>query len=507
MKIPYLLYNARFHDFERPRRSINAIYINNGIIERIYKKKPRSNSSVREYDLKHHHVIPGFIDSHTHLISRGIELQRVDLSKCRSLSECYEKINAGLKTKEKVVFASSWDENHWPSFKQQDLDRRVLDKLSSKKPIIMRRICGHFAVVNTRALQCIPHTWRIVDKKRGFLYEDAALYLSDVFKPDQAMLKKAVRLGMAEALSKGITSVHEITNPRRFRLLQSMKKNKELRLRFSAYLLLDSFPQIFDAGFASCLGDDYLRFSGVKIFLDGSLGAKTAALTRPYIGSNNQGKVLITYQKLDQIVNSAEKNRIQLMIHSIGDRATRKALKVFDRRLISGSGVKTYNPLRHRLEHVELLDPAMIRKIARLGLICSMQPNFARIWQVPGALYEHYLGARYRRMNCYHTISKAGIKIVFGSDCMPMDPLYGLGGAIDHPFACGRLRPNPAYKYYTAAGAYPTFDEKRKGKIAPGFFADLAVLDRDPSILKNTAQIKVLMTMVNGNIVYGKKRL
>ena len=99
----------------------------------------------------------------------------------------------------------------------------------------MRRICGHFAVVNICALRSIPRHWRIIDRKKGHLFEDAALYLNDIFHPDQEMLKLAIKLGTREALRKGITSVHEITNPLRFRLLQHMNTNNELKLRFSIF--------------------------------------------------------------------------------------------------------------------------------------------------------------------------------------------------------------------------------------------------------------------------------
>jgi predicted amidohydrolase YtcJ len=505
MAQPFLLYNAYFYDLSNPRRSIQAILIKDGVIEKIYKKKPRLTKALKKYDLKGNHVIPGFIDSHTHLISRGIELQRIDLEGCSSVDECLDKLRIGLRSSKKIIFASNWDESNWHSSKKEEFDRHTLDKISRKIPVIMRRICGHFAVINTFALDSIPRHWHIVDREKGYLYEDAALYLNDIFPPDQMMLQRAVKLGSAEALSKGITTVHEIANPRRFRLLQDIKRENELKLRFSVYILLKSSKDILTAGFPSGLGDDFLKFSGVKIFLDGSIGAKTAALTKPYSGDKDTGKILMSSKKLEEIVRTAEKNGIQLMIHSIGNKTTVRVLGVFAKILKTQDRIRNRNPWRHRLEHLEMLDPALIKKIARLKLICSMQPNFAWRWQNPGGLYEQYLGNRYKTMNCFKDVLKAGNRLAFGSDCMPLGPLYGLQGAILHPFACGRLKPVDAFRCYTQGGAFATFDEKRKGRLDTGFLADLVVLDKSPISEKNTHQIKILMTMVNGEFVYKRR--
>lgn len=497
---PILLYNAHFLDFHKPRRQIRAIQIRNGIIEKTFPKKPKLPRTIKQYDLKGSYVIPGFIDSHTHLISLGIERQRINLEKCRSLNDCFEKLRSGLAKEKKIVFASNWDQSTWSSFKLENLNRHTLDRISREKPIIMRRICGHFAVVNSCGLNHISSKWHIVDRKNGYLYEDIALSLNDIFKPDDAMLLKAVRLGTSEALRKGITSVHEITNPRRLRLLQNIKTKRGLKLRFSVYILLKYFKDILNAGFTSGLGDDFLRFSGVKVFLDGSIGAKTAALTKPYARTRTYGKILITKQKLERIASAAKKHSIQLMIHTIGDRTTGQALEVLKK-----ISTRTRNPLRHRLEHLEILSHSLIREIAGLDLICSMQPNFARRWQKPGNMYEQYLGERYKTMNCFKQISDFGIKLVFGSDCMPLGPLFGIQGAIYHPFPCGRLKPESAFRSYTTEGAFATFDENRKGVIDEGFLADLVVFDKNPLTQTNIDRIKVLMTMVNGDIVYQRK--
>jgi predicted amidohydrolase YtcJ len=455
--------------------------------------------AVRRIDLKNGFVLPGFTDSHTHLVARGIELQRINLEKCRSLDDCLEKMRAGVHRDRTTVFGSNWDETAWRSRDYCQLTRHTLDAISRTRPLIMRRVCGHFAVVNTYALKMIPRTWRIVDRKKGYLFEDVVLELDDIFKPSASMLSRAVDLGTAEALHAGITSVHEITKPRRFKLLQRAKARGKLKLRWACYMKSQYLDSVLAAGLARGLGDDFLKFCGIKIYLDGSFGARTAALTNPYVGTRNRGTLLFSKHELRNFAQIAQEHDLQLMIHAIGNRASAHVVDVL-KQIIDKK-----NHLRHRIEHLEVADARTVQGMARLKLIASMQPNFTARWQQPGDMYERYLGDRYKKMNCYRQFADAGIKVIFGSDCMPLGPLYGLQGAVFHPFACGRCTPLQALKMYTRTPAYATFDEKKKGEIAEGMLADLVVLDKNPLMKRNHGRIRVLMTMVNGAVVYKRR--
>ncbi|MBA7635651.1 N-substituted formamide deformylase [subsurface metagenome] len=219
-------------------------------------------------------------------------------------------------------------------------------------------------------------------------------------------------------------------------------------------------------------------------------------MTKPYNYSRTKGKILITIRKLENIIRKAEDNSIQLMIHSIGDRTTDTISRVFER------NIDKENPLRHRLEHIEILNTSSMRKIAKMNLIVSMQPNFVRRWQKPGGMYEQYLGKRYREMNCFKKLLDSGIRVIFGSDCMPLGPLYGIQGALEHPFSCGRLSTCAAFRAYTKDGAYATFDENKKGTIDTNKLADLVVLDKNPLKEKEPDKIKILMVLIAGKIVY-----
>jgi len=496
--VTFLLNNAKCVDFANRKLNSCTLLIEHGVITKKVIGHGFRIKGIPEYDLGGRYLIPGFIDSHTHLIAEGIEMQRLDLSRCRSMDDCLRKVTANLKTDD-IVFASKWDENSWRPDEAKDLNRSMLDKISRTTPIIMRRICGHYAVVNTAALRRIPEGWKIVDRKNGFLYEDVALNLNEIFPPTDEMLTKAVRLATNKALRLGITSVHEISKPRYLRAIQ--KEREKNKIRFSIYLTEKYHNHAVQAGMITGYGDDWIRFAGTKIFVDGSLGARTAALVEPYVNTRKRGNILVPVSRLRKLVESAEKIGLQLMIHSIGDRASAKVLEVLKTHVASG------NPLRHRLEHLELLSDKSIADIRRLKLIASMQPNFVRRWQNPGGLYERIMGSRFLKMNCFKSLLDHNIRVVFGSDCMPVGPLYGLQGAVSHPFDCGRLNIAQAFRLYTEAGAYATFEENRKGKVQPGYLADLVMLNENPLEEKNLPGLEIEAVMVGGAFGYQRHRL
>jgi predicted amidohydrolase YtcJ len=426
-------------------------------------------------------------------VPEGIKMQRLDLSRCRSLEDCLEKIRVDLKTKD-ISFASNWDETAWRMYDPENLNRHVLDKLSRRKPIIMRRICGHYAVVNTAALRYIPENRKIVDRKKGVLYEDAALNLGDFFPPSDEMMERAVMLATNKALRQGITSVHEISKSRYFQALQ--KKKNELKIRYSIYLTEKHHEHVLRTGLRTGYGDDWLRFAGTKVFLDGSIGAHTAALKQPYRKEQGRGKILMPLHKLEWFVDTAESNGIQLMLHSIGDRTIEIALRVLKEHSSHG------NPLRHRIEHLEMLNGETIADIGRMKIIASMQPNFVHRWQKSGGLYEKVLGPRYKKMNPFGSLLRNRAKIMFGSDCMPLGPLYGIQGAIKHPSEDERLSIAQAFLLYTEAATFATFEEKKKGKLEQGYLADLVVLNENPLEERNLPNLKIEGVMVGGEMVF-----
>jgi predicted amidohydrolase YtcJ len=476
---------------------MNAVLLQDGLIADVFFNNEKIPEHIKKVDMRGYYVMPGFIDSHTHLVSRGIELQRVDLEKCTSLTECLEKLREADHEDHDIVFGSNWDESRWTHGDVNTVNKTTLDTISSKKPIIMRRICGHFAVVNTRALNRIPHNWEIVDRLNGYLYGDVSLNLNEIFKPSIEMVEKAIDVACTEALALGITSINEVALPYQFRILQRCKERHTLKLRMALYIPHKYFDVIVSHNMPVGSGNNFLTLRGMKIYLDGSIGAKTAAVIKPYQHSRKRGTLLLPMGMVSSLVKRAEDQDIQLMIHAIGDRTIHEVLKVLEKNIRRG------NVLRHRLEHIEMVDSVSIKKIAQMNIIASMQPNFVRQWQMPGGLYETSLGVRYRKMNCFKDLLNAGVRVIFGSDCMPLGPLFGIHGAVTHPSQCGRLTRLEALRLYTTDAAYATFDEEKKGTIEPGRFADLIVLDKNPLTERNLDSIHIIAVFINGSQVYG----
>jgi len=238
-----------------------------------------------------------------------------------------------------------------------------------------------------------------------------------------------------------------------------------------------------------------VRVQGVKAFVDGSIGARSAAVSLPYADGGGQGQLLLSRDELSHILRRADGAGLQVAIHAIGDLAIEEAISACE---LAGVGPEG----RHRIEHLELPTEEQLDRMARLGLVASMQPNFVARWSGPGKMYEARLGkARDEVIDPHAWVVDRGIPLAFGSDGMPMGPLYGLPGATDPPHAVQRLPLEEALQAYTWGGAYATCAEGEIGGISPGRRADLVVLSADP---RNVPwdRVRVYMTFLEGKLIY-----
>jgi len=238
----------------------------------------------------------------------------------------------------------------------------------------------------------------------------------------------------------------------------------------------------------------------VKLFADGSIGAGNAAVSIPYVDTGENGALNYTDDELLSFLRRAEEADLQTAIHAIGDRAIEQVLQAHAR-------IGTSPELRHRIEHFELPTGEQIERANDLGLCVSMQPNFVFNWSGPGKMYKRRLGkARDARIDPHRLVLDAGIPLAFGSDCMPISPLYGLHAAVNAPHPEQRVPLEEGILAYTRAGAYLSHEEDLKGAIAPGMFADLVVLEGDPrTVPEGISALSVEMTFVGGELVYKKE--
>ena len=429
-------------------------------------------------DLHGKALLPGFVDAHMHLVSQGLKEigYYLDLSDARSGEEALERVRGAVRERGpgEWVLGRGWDESRWPQ--KRYLTREDLDGVAPGNPVVLVRVDGHILVANTQALERVPLKAppEECDAQTGLLRERAAWAFLAELRPSSEEIEQALLAAQKRAHALGITCVHDVVIPEHLRAYLKLHKRGKLTLRVRLNVGVEHLDALEELGLGSEFGDDRLRLGAVKVFTDGSIGARNAALFEPYADApSTRGRLNYPQEELDQLVKRAHEAGFQLMIHAIGDRAIEAALTALER-----AGVTPED--RPRIEHFELPTEEQLERAARLGVIASMQPNFVQ-WSGPGSLYEKRLGPeRDRRIDPHRRVLERKIPLAFGSDGMPFGPLYGIRCAVSAPHEPQRPTAEEALRAYTWGGAYAGFQERELGTLEPGKRADLVVLTEDP---------------------------
>jgi predicted amidohydrolase YtcJ len=463
-------------------------------------------------------LVPGFTDTHAHMAEFGFSLSRIDLRDVTSIKSMQKLLQKKVqKTPQgKWVLGRGWDQE---CFREKRYPTRWdLDKVSPNNPVALTRICGHVGIVNSKALdragiskKTISATGGQIDRDpesgepTGILKEAAYdLVLSTVPRPNEDELTQACILACNKAVEAGLTSVHWlVSSAMEIRVLQRLKKQGKLPLR--VYLIVPAALLRFyaRAGLCTGFGDDMLRLGGVKIFVDGSLGGRTAALEKPYSDAATRGMLCLSEEDLTKIVKDAQRAGFQACVHAIGDKAISTTLNAFKSASVGGSG----NPWRHRIEHASVLNKQLIKRLKNLRIIASVQPHFV----VSDFWVQTRLGsARAKWTYPFKTVVENDVLITGSSDCPvePINPLLGVFAfAARESFPEERISVEEALKIYTLNAAYASFEENVKGSVETGKLADFTVLSQNPLTAnpKKIKGIQVEMTIVGGKIVYSRK--
>ncbi|MBC7169558.1 amidohydrolase [Candidatus Bipolaricaulota bacterium] len=440
-------------------------------------------------------VLPGFFDAHTHFVRVGLERTfYVELRTARSLAEALERLHGAARDRpEGWIVGRGWDESLWPE--RRYLERTDLDRAVSHQPCYAMRVDGHLVVCNTLALaRCTRPDGEFVDRDLGHLREEAAWELSRLARPDRDTLVEAVTAASRHAASLGVTSVADMAARGDLAVYQMTAQRGTLRTRVFLYLPGEDLSALEKLGVSRGFGSALLTIQGVKAYADGSIGARTAAVGAPYRNGGGTGQLLIEREALARLWREVEEAGLQMAVHAIGDRAIGEVLAA-----AHAAGVNRWD--RHRIEHLELPSPDQLDEVAALGLVGSMQPNFLQ-WSGPGGMYEERLGPeRDALIDPHREVLARGIPLAFGSDGMPMGPLYGIGLALDPPYPTQRMSLSEAIRAYTEGAAHAAFAEGDLGTIAPGKQADLVVLSGDPD-RQPWGELAVDMTFLAGERVY-----
>jgi predicted amidohydrolase YtcJ len=462
-------------------------------------------------DLKGKAVMPGFIDSHAHIIWLGFQSSELDLRNVSSIESIQQRLREKVKEtkKGKWIFGRGWDqdlleEKRYPT-------RLDLDKVAPDNPVFIVRVCGHIGVANSKALEIAG-----IDEKtakslgdyvgrdpktrelNGLFKEKTVDLIRGVSKPSRKELQKACTIALSEAAKLGLTTVTCITDsPSEIYTLEKLAEEGHLSLRVYAMVPIDSLRQFKNRK----VDNPYLKVKCVKMFADGSLGARTAALMEPYADEPSETGILYyTLKQLKELVEEADSSGFQIAVHVIGDKAVEQTVRAFEDAL----GKERVTKHRHRLEHVSVLNPNLIKRIRSLGLLATIQPHFvvSDFWII-GRLGPE----RARWTYAFKSLVDTGVPIAGSSDAPveQLSPLLGVWAAVTRERSPEeRLSVMEALRAYTMGGAHSSFEEKVKGSIEVGKYADLIVLSHNPLKVKpdKIKDIKVEMTMVGGRVVY-----
>jgi len=453
---------------------------------------------VEVFDLEKRSVLPGFIDAHIHLLHTGLVESgwRVDLMG-RSRPEVLDTLSQAAKDRDgDWVVAYGWDESHWAD--RQYLTKRELDRVAPLSPLMAIRMDGHLLAANSMALKRIPVAVpeHLVDRTNGLLREQAVTEMTRSVHPDRDAQGEALDAAARLCHQLGITTVHTMTPLDAFESFLMRRRQRKLRIVFCPDVL--SLDKLLAVGLKTGYGDAWLRFGGIKIFADGSIGAGNAAVSIPF---RNGGMGALNHEddELRAWIKTADRAGWQTVVHAIGDRAIDQVLGVHEE-------VHTDPSLRHRIEHFELPNESQLQRVKHAGLHLCMQPNFITNWSGPNSMYVDRLGSeRDQRSNPLRWIIDSGLPLAFGSDGMPPSPLFGMHGAIGGAYPRQRLTLTEAIDCYTVGSAHVGFEEDDKGSLDVGKWADLVVLDQDPAIDQAAvSQRTVEMTFVGGELVYSR---
>ena len=478
----------------------------------------RDYPEARPIDMRGGLLTPGFADAHCHFLWWAIEANRLDLSETTSLEAALTKIESHAKTlrEDAWILGGRFDKNLWGRWP----NREELDRVSRGHPAVLRSRDGHSRWANSRALAVAGVTRDTVTPEGGEIERDVsgqptgvlrenAIRLLDacVPQPSRDEVRRALRWGQAEAVSRGLTSIHDLDNPmpEAHRGFQELLDVGALHLRVHMGIPHGRLDAALELGIKTGLGNEWLQFSNLKIFTDGALGSQTAALEEPYEGTDYRGVLTVDRAQLRTDVQRAAEAGIAVAIHAIGDRAVRVALDAIE--AAGGSRGR----LRHRLEHIQLVRDDDVERFARLGVIASMQPIHATSDR---DIADRYWGARCSRAYPWRSLRDAGATLAFGSDAPvePIDPLLGMYAAVARKrptdvrpwYPEQRITLDDALAGYTSGAAFAVAREAELGVLEVGTWCDAVVLARD--IFREPAETLLDPGLVRATITAGEVR-
>ena len=467
-------------------------------------------------------VVPGFIDAHIHVLSSGI--RHVMAADCdrRDISSVQQALRERTRTARAGEWVQGFKFDDTKTEESRFLNSHDLDAVSTEHPVLVSHRAGHVYFLNSLALKIAgfdpetpdPPGGRIghdqgTGELNGVIYERAF----DRVRPLLPAVTEEVRYDGLKRIcdmltAAGLTSVHDArVSKDEFLTYQDGRNNGDLSLRVYMLMAHDLFPALREAGVKSGLGDERLRLGGIKMVSDGAIAARTAYLSEPYVGSEDEHGILaMSPEETEASVMEMHRAGFQVCIHANGDLAIDMVLTAYEK---AQAAFPRKDP-RHRVEHCTLVNPDLLRRMRSLGAVAT---PFCTYVYYHGEKMRFYGEDRLHWMFAQRSFIDHGVTSTGATDYPPgpFEPLMGIQSCVTRTDSSGmvwgesqRVSVEEALKLYTLNGAYASFEENLKGSIEVGKLADLVVLGANPAAVDpmTIKDIPVERTIVGGETVF-----
>ena len=539
MPADLVLVNGKIYTVDNARPVASALAVRGGRVLFVgsdAEARALGNASTNVIDLRGGTVVPGIIDAHAHLLGLGNMLRRVNLAGSTSYDEVIERVKAFSKDAKagEWIVGRGWDQNRWPSKEFPTHD--ALSRAFPNNPVVLERVDGHAVLANAKAMErarvssasADPEGGRIMRLASGApsgVFVDKAQTLIDDAIPaaSRADTRKAILAAITECNRFGLTGVHDAgEDAETIGIFEELAKAGNYNLRNYVMLSDPGEPgspaalrnPYLRRGPRSALYDGHLWIRSIKLYADGALGSRGAALLAPYNDEpTNSGLLVSRPEHIRAWADAGLRSGFQVNVHAIGDRGDRIVLDAFESALRAAPKADH----RFRIEHAQVLSPADIPRFARIGVIPSMQPTHQTSdmrWA------EVRVGPqRIRGAYAWRSLLNTGVVIPSGTDfpVEEVNPLLTFHAAVTRQdptnwpeggwYPEQRMTREEALQSMTIWPAYAGFQESVLGSLTPGKYADFVVLDRDIMRIPDTEILgtRVVSTWIGGKRVYEAK--
>lgn len=536
-----IFFNGNIRTMDRGIKKAQAVGVKNGIIIRVGSDQTVLKLKTKEtnlVDLKGHLLLPGFIDSHMHLLSYGYSLEKVDLGSSTSIDDLIRLGRTQLKENPDIKWLQGrgWNDENWEN--KTYPTRFDLDKISKEIPISYTRACGHIVIVNSKALEIMGVTENTPQVQGGSfdldedgfplgIFREAARDLVNNAIPllSDEEIRRMLLVGGGDLLKYGITSIHsddleavaESGYQNVFTVYHEISTSGELPIRVYQQCLLPSISRLkdfFSQGYKSGQGNEFFKIGPLKLIGDGSLGSRTAYLSKPYADEpSTRGINVFSQEELEELIATAHDKGMCSAIHCIGDGQMHMAFDAIEKTMKRNPKTN----MRHSIIHCQITDNELLDKFRDLNVIAHIQPIFldADIHIVEDRVGKDLAKTSYN----WKTMVDKGVHYALGTDCPVesfnvMENIYcAVTRKTLKGFPAGgwypeqRLTVEESVYGYTMGGAYASYEENVKGSISVGKYADFALVDQDIFLIdpEKIKTAKIIMTVLAGEIVYKKQ--